>query len=82
MLQLWLLAGDDTEAPIATTLTRLQRLEREGRPIDVIVFPQADHGMIAVEPGPDGGLAGTTAPGYFERLGDWILRQSRHAARD
>jgi hypothetical protein len=80
--QLWLLAEDDTEAPIGTTLARLQMLEREGRPIDVIVFPQADHGMIAIEPGTGGRLAGRMAPGYFERLGAWILREARIVAQE
>ncbi|QDH68968.1 alpha/beta hydrolase family protein [Marilutibacter alkalisoli] len=80
--QLWLLAEDDTEAPIETTLARLQMLAREGRPIDTIVFPQADHGMIAIEPGSERRLAGRTAPGYFERLSAWILRQARVTARE
>jgi hypothetical protein len=37
------------------------------------VFPDAEHGMIAVERGPEGRrLAGRTAEGYFELLFDWI----------
>jgi len=77
--QLWLLAGSDTEAPHESTLALLQGLQREGKPINVILFPQADHGIIAVDP-VSHKLADRTAPGYFERLASWILRQSRSTA--
>jgi pimeloyl-ACP methyl ester carboxylesterase len=74
--QLWLLAGADTEAPHEATLARLRPLQARGLPLEVVVFPDAEHGMIAVEPGPDGPrLAGRHAPGYFDRLIEWILRQ-------
>jgi len=76
--QLWLLAGSDTEAPHESTLTLLQGLQREGRPIDVILFPQADHGIIAVDPATHK-PTDRTAPGYFERLSAWIVRQARLA---
>jgi len=71
--QLWILAADDTEAPSATTLALLRQLQAKGVPLEVEVFPHADHGMIAVEQGPEGPrLAGRTAPGYFELLAHWI----------
>lgn len=71
--QLWILAADDTEAPVEGTLDRLKQLKEAGRPIDIVVFPAADHGMIAIEQGPRGHrLAGRTAPGYFELLAKWI----------
>ncbi|HEY6643249.1 alpha/beta hydrolase [Povalibacter sp.] len=75
--QLWVLAGEDTEAPHESTLARLQQLQGMGVNIEVKVFPRADHGMIVVEQGPQGQrLAGRTAPGYFELLGDWILARA------
>jgi pimeloyl-ACP methyl ester carboxylesterase len=71
--QLWILAGEDTEAPHETTLAHLQRLKETGIPIEVVVFPHADHGMIAVEQAPGGPkLVGRTAKGYFELLENWI----------
>jgi pimeloyl-ACP methyl ester carboxylesterase len=76
--QLWILAGDDTEAPIDGTLARLQELKAKGVPLEVKVFADADHGMIAVRNGPDGPqLLGRTAKGYFELLGSWIGSQRR-----
>ncbi|HWM29632.1 MAG TPA: hypothetical protein VNQ14_14320, partial [Woeseiaceae bacterium] len=75
--QLWILAGEDTEAPHETTLAVLRQLESGGAPIEVAVFPDAEHGMIAVKQGPEGRrLAGRTAEGYFELLFDWIGAQA------
>jgi len=79
--QLWILAGDDTEAPHEPTLAVLRQLESQGAPIEVAVFPDAEHGMIAVEQGPEGRtLAGRTAEGYFELLFDWIGAQGNTAS--
>ena len=76
---LWILAGQDTEAPHETTLANLQQLKKQGVPVEIIVFDHAEHGMIAVEPGPDGPRnLGRTVPGYFERLAGWI--QDRDSA--
>lgn len=70
---LWVLAGLDTEAPSATSLEILRRLQSHGARIDVAVFPKADHGIIEVADPKTGDLAGTHAPGYFDLLGDWIV---------
>ncbi len=71
---LWILAGRDTEAPSKTTLAILQELEASGTPIDIAVFPNADHGIIEFAgPEPNAELAGRTSPGYFELLSDWIV---------
>ncbi|MEX2122775.1 MAG: alpha/beta fold hydrolase [Woeseia sp.] len=79
--QLWILAGDDTEAPHEPTLAVLRQLESQGAPIEVAVFPDAEHGMIAVEQGPEGRkLVGRTAEGYFELLFDWIGAQGNTAS--
>lgn len=70
---LWVLAGQDTEAPHEETKAILRRLQARGAPIDLVVFPNADHGIIEQEDGPDGRRdAGRHAPGYFDLLGDWI----------
>ncbi len=67
---LWILAGKDTEAPHEKTLNILRGFQSSGSPIDVVVFPNADHGIIEVDA--DGKRLGRTAPGYFDLLGDWI----------
>ena len=72
---LWVLAGLDTEAPSATSLEILRRLQNEGAQIDIALFPKADHGIIEVADPKTGALAGAHAPGYFDLLGDWIVRR-------
>lgn len=43
--QLWILGADDIDAPSAETTRRLRDLQRDGKPIDVVVYPGAEHGM-------------------------------------
>ncbi|HEY1229702.1 MAG TPA: alpha/beta fold hydrolase, partial [Ramlibacter sp.] len=52
--QLWILGGQDRDAPPFETLRRLQDLRHAGRPVASAVFPQADHGMYEFETRPDG----------------------------
>lgn len=72
---LWLIAGKDIEAPPELTLVALDRLQRQGKPLTVRVFPNADHGMqdfIVI----DGRRAPTGyAKGYFASLAAWIDAQ-------
>lgn len=65
---LWVLAGRDTEAPHEVTLNILRQLHDQGAPLDIAVFPQADHGMIERE-------RGRISPGYYDLLADWIAGQ-------
>lgn len=68
---LWLIAGDDIEAPPGPTLAVLERLKRQGKPVSVTVFPNADHGMQRVEQRGRERVKGHYAPGYFEALLRW-----------
>lgn len=52
--QLWILAGEDREAPVAETRRRLVALAAEGRPMTVLEYPLTDHGIYEFETGPDG----------------------------
>lgn len=71
--QLWIIAGDDSEAPPRETLRRLRQLAGEGRPIATMVFPGADHGIVTFETGADGERKGTGyADGYFRMMADWV----------
>jgi pimeloyl-ACP methyl ester carboxylesterase len=70
---LWVLAGKDTEAPHEATQAVLQGLQAKGSPVDIVVFPNADHAMIEVADGPGGRrYLGRQSPGYFDLLADWI----------
>ncbi|WP_110056775.1 S9 family peptidase [Chitinophaga sp. S165] len=67
---LWVVAGKDTEAPNTETIARLKQLQSEGSHLDLIIFPNADHGMIEIR-GKE--LLGKQSDGYFRLLKDWIL---------
>jgi len=70
--QLWALAGEDRQAPIAVTVERLSMLRKQGRDISVFVFPQADHGMWEYAEAADGTRKHTrVAAGFYELMADW-----------
>ncbi len=80
--QLWLLGEDDTDAPIAETLRRLRMSSDEGRPIEVVVYPDAGHGIYEYEASEDGTRLSTRNPeGYFTRMRDFILHGPSHIER-
>lgn len=71
--QLWILAGEDAEAPSDETIATLRRLQGQGKAIDLVVFPNADHGILEFDQLPDG----TREPrqystGYFDLPADWL----------
>ncbi len=74
---LWVLAGEDREAPIETTRAALLQLKKAGKPIDVYLFPDTDHGMVEFVANPDGSRRITRiTDGYLRLLGDWIKAQT------
>ncbi|WP_454714200.1 alpha/beta hydrolase family protein [Caulobacter segnis] len=69
--QLWLLGGSDHQAPSAGTQAILRQVQRQRRDLSVVVFPNADHGLIERRKTPEG-----SATFYSARLFDitvaWI----------
>ena len=77
---LWVLAGEDREAPIETTRGALLGLAKEGKPFDVYLFPDTDHGMFEFTTNADGSRDVTRiTDGYLKLLGDWIKGDVRGA---
>lgn len=75
---LWVLAGEDREAPIETTRGALLDLAKDGKPVDVYLFPDTDHGMFEFTTAPDGSRSVTRiTDGYLRLLGDWIKGDAR-----
>lgn len=68
---LWVLAGQDREAPPDETRDILQALIAEGRMIDLVEFPQTDHGILEFVETESGRQSTRYAEGYFRLLGDW-----------
>lgn len=70
--QLWVLGGQDQDAPAAETLRRLHALADAGAPIATALFPRAEHGMTEVVPGADGEPVALGYPqGYLPMLLDF-----------
>jgi dipeptidyl aminopeptidase/acylaminoacyl peptidase len=70
--QLWVLAQDDSTAPSAHTIQRLQALRKEGSNIQIFVFPHTDHGIRTYKIGANGArVPGHMADGYLKLLADW-----------
>jgi uncharacterized protein len=69
--QLWLLGGNDRQAPNAGTQIILRQMQQKRRNIAVVVFPKADHGLIETVSTADG-VDMTYAAGLFDLAADWI----------
>lgn len=70
---LWVLAGEDREAPIAQTRKALATLANSGLRLDSYLFPETDHGIVEFRTNQDGTRTPTRiADGYLRLLADWI----------
>lgn len=72
--QLWILGGEDADAPSAQTIRRLRGLRQSGRPIALAIFPNAEHGICEFETKVDGTRVDTrNSEGYFRLMRDYIF---------
>ncbi len=71
--QLWILGGEDYEAPSAETSRRIKSLIAEGLPFTLALYPRAEHGMTLFEAAAGGGERVSTryAVGYFAMIRDY-----------
>ncbi len=69
---LWMIAGQDIEAPPEITVERLQKLREQGKPFSTQIFPNADHGMHEFEMKNGQRVRTKFAEGYFSNLLSWI----------
>lgn len=71
---LWILAGKDREAPSDTTLAILRGIQAERSNLDIVVFPDTDHGIFEFVENEAGERTITRfAPGYLTLIRDFIL---------
>jgi len=79
--QLWVLGGEDFDAPSAETRRRLQSLIAQGRPFNIAYYPRADHGIMLFKTAADGSRTPTRyAPGYFRMLRDFARDGHLHGS--
>jgi uncharacterized protein len=69
---LWVIAGEDTEAPSVATLAFLRKLQTEPTQLDIAVFPHADHGIIEMAERGGERVATGQSQGYYDLLATWI----------
>jgi pimeloyl-ACP methyl ester carboxylesterase len=71
--QLWILGGDDIDAPPQETWRRLLQLKREGRPISAVMLRGAEHGLYTFELDPAGArISLGLHKAYFALMRDFI----------
>jgi pimeloyl-ACP methyl ester carboxylesterase len=76
--QLWILGGQDLDAPSAETRRRLTAMQNEGRPITIAFFPNTQHGIYEFETRSDGQRVNTrNADGYDALMRDFVLERVR-----
>ncbi|MEM6531530.1 MAG: alpha/beta hydrolase [Myxococcota bacterium] len=73
--QLWLLGGQDRDAPSAQTQHILGELAASGLDVQLRVFPTADHGLIERVGGPDGPAA-RYVDGYAQAIAEFVRAKS------
>jgi uncharacterized protein len=79
--QLWVMGGEDYEAPSAETRRRLTTLVDAGRPFTLAWYPKAEHGMTLFEMAPNGERLSTRyAPGYFQMIADYARGRALHGS--
>jgi hypothetical protein len=70
--QLWILGGEDYEAPSAETSRRIKSLIGDGLPFTLAYYPRAEHGMTLFETAADGSRISTRyVAGYFRMIRDF-----------
>lgn len=71
--QLWILGGEDYEAPSAETSRRVKSLIADDLPFTLAVYPRAEHGMTLFEAAAGSGerLSTRYAPHYFAMIRDF-----------
>jgi hypothetical protein len=74
---LWVLGGKDISAPNEDTIAELERLRAAGKPIDLKIYPDADHGILEFEEKDGERVYTHYSPGYFELESEWVRKQGR-----
>ena len=74
---LWLLAGEDSSAPAEWTVEELDKLQASGKPVEYVVYPKAEHGILRFTEGADGErIYLEYEADYFPKQIEWLRRQS------
>ena len=74
---MWIFGGEDSSMPTTDSVERLETLRQNGNPIEVVIFPNAEHGILLYEGDDpfDRRYLGY-APDYLDLQVQWLRRQS------
>jgi len=73
---LWLIGGDDIEAPNEVTIATLKQLTAQGKPFELAVYPGADHGILLFEEKGGERVYTRYHPDYFQKKVEWVRHQA------
>lgn len=74
---MWIFGDEDSSMPSADSVDKLETLRHDGRPIEVEVFPNAEHGILLFEgDDPFNRRYLGYAPGYLDLQVRWLREQS------
>jgi uncharacterized protein len=77
--QLWIIGGEDYEAPSRETRRRLETLIAAGRDYTIAYYKNAEHGMTYFDVDAKGERISTRyAPGYFDLIRDFAMNGALH----
>jgi dienelactone hydrolase len=79
---LWIFGGEDSSMPTGWSIAELEKLIEAGRPIEVELFPDAEHGILLFEEDGGGREYLGYAPGYLGKQVEWVLRQEAEESVD
>jgi hypothetical protein len=72
--ELWIIGGEDYQAPSTVTRRLLNGLVESGHPFTVAYYPHAEHGMTRFETTADGSRLSTRyEEGYFRMMRDYAI---------
>ena len=74
---LWIFGGEDSSVPSADSIEILEEIRLTGRPVEIEVFPDAEHGILLFEGhGSSDRVYLGYAPGYLDLQVEWLRSQS------
>jgi pimeloyl-ACP methyl ester carboxylesterase len=74
---LWIFGGEDSSMPTGDSIDKLNVLREAGRPIEVEIFPEAEHGILAFEgDDPFNRTYLGYSPGFLDLQVRWLREQS------
>ena len=72
----WIFGGEDSSMPTQWSIDQLEKLKAAGRPIEIEVFPDAEHGILASRRKTASGATSATRRATCSLQVDWLRLQA------